>query len=140
MFRLVIGPLIIGILAFSLVYFGSPLMVAESKTVARFAKISLDLSNACFATMPSFIAGYIANLNLLIVAVTVGLVTTLVIQLLVLIGTGFVRVFRVILVLLRSKAKEKPAPDLPPIEFESKFKGPQRDRILGSGFDSIDRT
>ena len=140
MFRMVIAPLIIGILVFSLVYFASPLMLAESETVARFAKITLDLSNACFVTTPSLFAGYIANLNLLIVAVTVGLVTTLVIQMLVLIGTGFVRLIHLIPVLLRRRAKENPAPDLPPIEFESKFKGPEKDRIFGSGFDSIDRT
>jgi len=140
MFRMVIGSLIIGILAFSLVYFVSPLVAAESATVARFARIALDLSNACFATMPSAIAGYIANLNLLTVAVTVGLVATLGIQLLVLIGSGCVGAMRLILALLRGRAKEIPAPDLPPIEFESTFKGPERDRIFGSGFDSIDRT
>jgi hypothetical protein len=59
---------------------------------------------------------------------------------LVLIGTGFVRLIHLIPVLLRRRAKENPAPDLPPIEFESKFKGPEKDRIFGSGFDSIDRT
>ncbi len=57
MFRLLVGPAIIGILAFSIVYFIIPLMFSESDTVAVFAQFTLDcrtrFSRPCHRSLPT---------------------------------------------------------------------------------------
>ena len=76
MFRLLIGPVIIGIFTFLLIYFVSPIIISESDLVAIVAEFALSLSNTYFDNMPPVIASYINNLNLAVVALTVGLSLT----------------------------------------------------------------
>ena len=140
MFRLVIIPLVIGILLASVIYFLLPEMVSETDIVSFFASTMLDLSNSYFGEMPPVIASYIAGLNLLIVAVTSGLLLTVIIQLLVLIADTFIFIPKWMIRLLKRNRKNVEVKDLPPIDLESRFEGSARGKnILGGGFDSIER-
>ena len=140
MFRLFIGPTIIGILAFLLIYYISPLIISESGIVSIVAEFALNLSNLYFDSMPPIIASYIANLNLAMVALTVGLFMALVIQLLVLIRGMFIFIARWIISYLQKDRKKDEATNLPPINMDSTFKNSERGKnILGRGLDSIDR-
>lgn len=139
MFRLLLVPVIIGILTFSIVYFIFPLLFSESDIVSVFAEFTLNLSNSYFATMPPLIAGYIANLNLLGVALTVGLLSTVAIQLLVIIADAFVFVARGVVSIFKTKRKEASPPDLPSLDIDARYlnSSPGK-KILGGGFDSLD--
>ena len=139
MFRLLIGPVIIGIFTFLLIYFVSPIIISESDLVAIVAEFALSLSNTYFDNMPPVIASYINNLNLAVVALTVGLSLTVVIQLLVIIGGMFICLTRWIISFLRRERKEEPR-DLSPIDLDSGFESlGDGKKILGRGLDSIDR-
>jgi len=140
MYRLLIGPVIIGILAFLFIYFISPVIISESDIGAIVAQFALSLSNAFFDNMPPIIASYITNLNLAIVAITVGLSLTVVVQLLVIIGGMFVYVIRWIISYLQKDKKEEEPQDLPPIDMDSSFESSEGGKkFLGRGLDSIDR-
>ena len=140
MYRLLIGPVITGILAFLFIYFSSPVIISESDIVAIAAQFALSLSNAFFENMPPIIVSYITNLNLAIVAITVGLSLTLVVQLLAIIGGMFVYLIRWIISYLQKDRKEEEPQDLPPIDMNSSFESSEDGKnILGRGLDSIDR-
>ena len=140
MSRLLIGSLIIGILAFLLIYFVSPVIISESDTVAIFAKFALGLSNAYFDNMPPIIASYINNLNLAIAALTAGLSLTVLILLLVVMGSMCSCVTRWIISCLQRYKKEPGPQDLPPIDMNSSFQSTgDGKKVLGRGLDSIDR-
>ena len=140
MYRLLIGPVITGILAFLFIYFISPVIISESDIVAIVAQFALGLSNAIFENMPPVIASYITNLNLAIVAITVGLSLTVVVQLLVIIGGMFVYVIEWIISYLQKDRKEEEPQDLPSIDMDSSFESSgDGKKILGRGLDSIDR-
>lgn len=140
MLRLLVAPLIIGILAILLIYFVSPVFVAEADTVALVARIALGLSNAYYATMPAGISSYINNLNLLIVALTAGLALIVVIYLLEIVGGALVWATRLILALVPKRKKEEAPRDLSPIDMDSSFEGKDDGaKVLGRGLDSIDR-
>ena len=140
MYRLLIGTVIIGILAILLVYFISPFIISESDFVAIVAQFALSLSNAFFENMPPIIASYITSLNLVVVAITVGLSLTVVVQLLVIIGGMFVYVIRWIISFLQKTKKEEEPQDLPPVNMESSFESSEDGKkILGRGLDSIER-
>ena len=140
MYRLLIGPVIIGILAFLSVYFISPFIISAADMVAIFAQFALGMSNAIFDNMPPVIASYIANLNLLKVAITAALFLTVVVQLLVITGGLFICVMRWLISCLQRKKKEKEPQDLPPIDMKSGFKSTQDGKkVMGRGLDSIDR-
>lgn len=139
MYRLLIGPVIIGILAFLFIYFISPVFISESDIVAIVAKFALNLSNVFFQNMPPIIASYITNLNLAIVAITVGLSLTVVVLLLVIIGGMFIYVIRWIISSLQKDRKEEEPQDLPPIDMDSSFENSEDGKkVLGRGLDSID--
>ena len=140
MFRLLVVPVVIGILAFSVVYFIFPLLFSESDIVSVLAEFALDLSNSYFASMPPLVAGYIANLNLLGVALTVGLLSTVAIQLVVIIVDTFVFVARGVVSIFKIRRKQARPPDLPSLDIDARYinSSPGK-KILGGGFDSIDR-
>ena len=141
MFRLLVVPLSTGILAFLFVYFIAPVVVPKPGTVAYVAEFALYLSNSYFETMPPIIASYIANLNLLMVALTVALLLTVVIQLVVIIGGTFIRSMKWIISCLRKARRKEVAEDLSPIDLDPRFtgSGPGK-KILGRGLDSIDQS
>ena len=90
--------------------------------------------------MPPIIASYIAYLNLAIVALTVGLLLTVVIQLVVIIGGTFIYIIKWIVSCLQKDRGKEVVQDLPPIDIDSKFMGSTPGKeILGRGIDSIDR-
>ena len=140
MFRLLVVPISIGILAFLFICFIAPAMVAEPGIVSYVAELALYLSNSYFETMPPIIASYIANLNLVIVASTVGLLFTAVIQLAVVIGGTLVSIIKWIVSRLHKDRGKEVVKDLPPIDMGSKYMGSAPGKeILGRGIDSIDR-
>lgn len=140
MFRLLVVPISIGILVFLFIYFIAPTIVPESNIVSQVAQFALDVSNSYFDNMPPIIAGYIAYLNLLIVALSAGLLLTVVIQLVVIIAGTFIYLVKwIVSCLQKDRSKEAPQ-DLSPIEMDSKFMRPAPGKeILGRGIDSIDR-
>ena len=140
MFRLLVVPISIGILAFLFIYFIAPVIVPESGIVSYVAEFVLYLSNSYFKSMPPIIASYIANLNLAMVALTVGLLLTVVIQLVVIIGGTFIRIIKWIISFLQKDRGKEVVQDLPPIDMDPRFMGSEPgEKILGRGFDSIDR-
>jgi hypothetical protein len=90
--------------------------------------------------MPPIIASYIAYLNLAMVALTVGLFLTVVIQLVVIIVGTFIYMIKWIVSCLQKDRGKEVAQDLSPIDMDSKFMGSTPGKeILGRGIDSIDR-
>ncbi len=140
MFRLLVVPISVGILVFLFIYFIAPAIVPESDIVSYVAELALYLSNSYFENMPPIIASYIAYLNLAMVALTVGLLLTVVIQLAVIIGGTFIYIIKWIASCLQKDRGKEVAQDLSPIDMDSRFMGstPGKD-ILGRGIDSIDR-
>ena len=138
MFRFLVVPISTGILAFLFVYFIAPAVVPKPGAVAYVAEFTLYLSNSYFETMPPIIASYIANLNLVMVALTVGLLLTVVIQLVVIIGGTFIRIMKWIISCLRKSRGKEVVEDLSPIDLDSRYmgSGPGK-KILGRGLDSI---
>jgi len=140
MFRLLVVPISIGILVFLFIYFIAPAIVPESDIVSYVAEFALYLSNSYFENMPPIIAGYIAYLNLAMVALTVGLLLTVVIQLVVIIGGRFIYIIKWIVSCLQKDRGKEVAQDLSPIDMDPKFMGSTPGKeILGRGIDSIDR-
>jgi hypothetical protein len=140
MFRLLIGPVIVGILAFLFIYFVSPVIITDPGIVSIVAEFVLDLSTLNFESMPPVIAGYISNLNLAIAALTVGILMTLVVQLLVIIWSIISCMAGWIISLLQKEKKEDEPQDLPPIDMDPSFKTSSIGKgVVGRGLDSIDR-
>jgi hypothetical protein len=140
MFRLLVVPISIGILAFLFIYFIAPAIIPEPGIVSYVAEFALYLSNSYFESMPPVIASYIVNLNLAIVALTVGLLLTVVIQLVVIIGGTFISIIKWIILCLQKDRGKEAVQDMSPIDMDPKFmgSGPGK-KILGRGLDSIDR-
>jgi hypothetical protein len=140
MFRLLVVPISIGILAFLFIYFIAPTIVPEPGIVSYVAESALYLSNSYFESMPPIIVSCIANLNLAMVALTVGLFLTLVIQLVVIIGGTFICIIKWIISCLQKDRGKEVVQDLSPIDMDSRFMGSAPgEKILGRGFDSIDQ-
>ena len=140
MIRFFLGPAVFGILTFLIVFFIAPLVVAEADLVAGVAGSILEYSNRHWATTPPIVASYIAILNLGIVAVTAGILMTVIAQLLVIIQVILVGLYRGIRLLLQWAPKDKAPSDLPAIDIDAKYlNSGEREKILGRGLDSIDR-
>ena len=140
MFRLLVVPLSIGVLVFLFIFLIAPTIVPESDIVSYIAEFALYLSNSYFENMPSLIASYIAYLNLAMVALTVGLLLTVVIQLVVIIGGTFIYIIKWIVSCLQKDRGKEVVQDLSPIDMDSRFMGSAPGKeILGRGIDSIDR-
>jgi hypothetical protein len=132
--------MIVGILAFLFIYFVSPVIITDPGIVSIVAEFVLDFSTLNFESMPPIIAGYIANLNLAIAALTVGILMTVVIQLLVIIWGIFSFMARWVISLLHRDRQEDEPQDLPPIDMDSSFKTSSIGKgVVGRGLDSIDR-
>jgi hypothetical protein len=140
MFRFLIGPMIIGMLAFLFIYFISPALISDPDIVSIFAEFALKLSNLHFESMPPIVTSYIANLNLAMVALTVGLLMTVVIQLFVIIWGIFRSMAMWITSYLKNHRKQEEPQDLPPIDMDSSFKPSSIGKgVMGRGLDSIDQ-
>ena len=140
MFRLFIVPMIVGILAFLFVYFISPLINSNPGIVSIVAEFVLNLSTSYFETLPPIIVSYISSLNLLMVALTAGLLITVVIQLLVIFWGILSCMARWVISLLQKEKKEDEPQDLPSIDMDSSFKTSSIGKgVVGRGLDSIDR-
>ena len=140
MLRLLVVPISIGILAFLFIYFIAPTIIPEPGIVSYVAEFALYLSNSYFESMPPIIVNYISNLNLAMVALTVGLLLTVVIQLAVIIGGTFICIIEWIISCLQKDRDEEVVQDLSPIDMDSKFMGSMPGKkILGRGLDSIDQ-
>jgi CBS domain containing-hemolysin-like protein len=140
MFRLLIGPMIAGMMAFVSVYFISPVIISGPGIVSISAEFVLRLSTFYFENTPSIIAGYIANLNLLMVALTAGLLVMVVMQLFVIIWSLFSGMARWMISFLKKGREEDEPQDLPPIDMDSSFKTSSIGKgVFGRGLDSIDR-
>ena len=140
MFRLLIGPMIAGMLAFGLVYFISPTIISDPGIVSIFAELVLRLSTFYFENLPPIIVDYIANLNLLMVALTTGLLVVVVMQLLAIIWGVFSCVARWTISLLQKDIEIDDPQDLPSIDMDSSFKTSSiGEGVFGRGLDSIDR-
>jgi hypothetical protein len=89
--------------------------------------------------MPPIIASYIAHLNLAIVALTVGLLLTVVVQLVVIIGATFICIMKWIILCLKRNRVEEVEKDLSPIDMDPRFMGSTPGKeILGRGIDSFE--
>jgi hypothetical protein len=140
MFRLLIGPIIVGILAFLFIYFVSPVIISHPGIVSIVAEFVLDLSTLNFESMPPMIAAYIANLNLAIAALTVGILMTVFVQLLVIIWSIISCMAGWIISLLQKEKIEDEPQDLLPIDMDPSFKTSSIGKgVVGRGLDSIDR-
>ncbi len=140
MFRLLVVPISIGISAFLFIYFIAPAIIPAPGIVSHVAELALYLSNSYFESMPPVIANYIANLNLAMVALTLGFLLMLVIQLVVIIASTFICIIKWLISCLQKNRGEEVVEDLSPIDMDSKFMGSgPGGKILGRGLDSIDR-
>jgi hypothetical protein len=140
MFRLFIGPVIIGTLVSLFIYFISPFIVPDPGIVSIVANFVLNFSDSNFDAMPPIIARYLVNINLLVAAITVGLLLTVVIQLLVIIWGILGYLARSVISLLQRDKKEEEPRDLSPIDMDSSFKTSSIGKgVVGRGLDSIDR-
>jgi len=139
MFRLLVVPIVIGVVAFSLTYFIFPLLFSESDIVAVWAESVLTLSNSVFATMPPLVVSYIAGLNLLSAALTVALLLTIAMQILLLVGDVFILLAKGLISIFKRRQKPAGPTDLPALDIDSaRLKPSPGKRILGGGFDSLD--
>ena len=140
MIKFFAGPAVFGVFAFLAVFFIAPLFVADADLVAGAGGSILEMSNRYFASTPSIVAAYLANLNLAIVAVTAGLLMTLIVQLLVVIQVVLVCGYQAVGALLRWRRKVEQVRDLPPIDMDPRYLASKdEERVLGRGLDSIDR-
>ena len=139
MLRLLLIAVIVGVLAILLIVFVSPFIVAESTLVSLIAQSALGLSNLFYETSPPEINNYISGLNLLLVALTVGLFLTVVVLVVGVVWGLFKLVGRGIASLFHREEKEEPR-DMSPIDMDSRYKrdGPGKG-IMGRGLDDIDQ-
>ena len=140
MFRRFLISLVVGILVFLVIFFGLPLIVSEAEIVAWFNSLLLDWSNRYFATMPSLLVTYLAQSNLVLIAVTAGVLVTLAAMLL---ATAWRLIWDFIgwlIGLLRREKTEAEREDLAPIDMKATFvSSGDGKQVLGRGMDRVDR-
>lgn len=140
MFRYFLVPAAIGIVFFLSIYFILPEFISDSQLVSYVAEFSLSQSNLYFDPMPTILARYVAGLNLLVVAVTGGVLSTAITELVVIISSVFIWIIKGITLLLRRERKTEEVVDLAPIDLDPQInKFTQSNKVQGKGFDSIDR-
>ena len=140
MYRLLIGSVVIGVLAFLLLFLIAPFLVPESDVVALAARIALGLSNVFYENMPAGIASYINHLNLAIAAASLALLSMFAIQLFAIAASLLVFIAKQAAALLHREKKEAEPEDLPAIDMDSKFVGTgDGSEVMGRGLDSIDQ-
>ena len=139
MLRLILIAVIVGILAILLILFVSPFLVAEASLVSLIASFVLGLSNLFFENTPPDVLTYVNGLNLLLVALTVGLFLTLAILVTGLVWGLLRATWNGIYALFHREKKEAPR-DMSPIEMDSRFKSTGLgEDIMGRGLDDIDK-
>lgn len=138
-FRLFIIAFVIGILFALGILFSVPTLISEARMVSAVAEFLLKLSNTYFDTMPSLMARYLASLNLGVIALSGGLIVTIIVYLLMVSITLVISLSRLVArVFKREKKVEKV--DLPPVELDPGIDRQSRmNKVLGRGFDTIDR-
>ena len=129
MIRLFIGPMIVGVFAFLFIYYISPVFISEPIIVSIVAEFALNWSNLYFDSMPPIVVSYISDLNRVMVALTVGLLITLVIQLLLVIRSTSIYITKWVITYLQKDREKDEALDLPSINMDLKFK--KSDRVGG---------
>lgn len=140
MFRYFAVPAVIGTLVFLLIYFIVPEFISESRLVSYVAEFLLSQSNLYFNPMPAILVRYLAGLNLLIIAVTGAVLSTALTALVVIISSLFISIIRGIILFFRKKPKTVQVVDLAPINLDPQVnKLAQGQKIMGKGFDSVDR-
>ena len=138
MFRYLVVPIVIGLVAFSLTYFVTPLVFAESDVVAVFAKFVLKQSDSLFLTTPRLVANYLARLDLLGVSLTVALLLTIAIEFLTIFVDALLLVAKGVFFLCKRKPKPAAPKVLQEIDFEAgKAKSRPGNEFVGGGFDSL---
>lgn len=140
MYRLLLWPTLVGLLTFSIIYWGLPEISSESRIVAFGGQLVLDLSNALFTTTPSFIASYLAGLNLLTVALTAGIAVMLLVMILISIRMTLAFLVSFATRLFKFKPEKDTRQDLPAIDIDPEMKASKKEKfIFSKGFDPIDR-
>jgi hypothetical protein len=139
MYRYIIGPVIVGMLAFLFIYYVSPVLISEPGIVPLVARFALNSSNLYFESTPPVIADYIARLNLTMAALTVGLLLLMAIPLVVAIWDILSSIASwIISCVQRDRKKEEPG-DMQPIDMDSSFKTSSIGKgVYGRGLDTID--
>lgn len=140
MFRYFLVPAAIGIVFFLSVYFILPEFISEPRLVSYVAEFLLGQSNLYFDPMPAILARYVADLNLLVIALTGAVLSAAIIGLVVIISSLFISIFRSIILFLRRKPKTEKTVDLAPIDLDPQInKSARGKKVVGKGFDSIDQ-
>lgn len=140
MFRLFIWPAIFGLMVALALYFITPFIYTRPDFTAIFASFVLRMGNAYFTSLPPVIAAYIADLNLAIASATVGVLVMLAGQLLMICWGLLAEIGKRLLPLLRRSPKKAPPPDLTPIDIDPSIIDSKRiKKVLGRGFDTVDR-
>ena len=139
MLRYFLMAVIVGILAILLIFFVSPFVISEADLVSVIARLTLGLSNLFFENTPADVLTYVNGLNLLLVAMTVGLFLTTAMLAIGIVGLLFKALLKGIASLLHREIKEEPR-DMSPIDMDSRFKSTGLgEDILGRGLDDIDQ-
>lgn len=139
MLRLLLIAVIVGVLAILLIFFVSPFVVSEADLVSVIARLTLGLSNLFFENTPADVLTYVNGLNLLLVALTVGLFLTVAILAIGIGGYLLKALCKGIASLLHREKKEEPR-DMSPIDMDSRFKSTGLgEDIIGRGLDDIDQ-
>jgi hypothetical protein len=140
MFRNFLVPAAIGIVFFLSVYFILPEFFSESSIVSYVAEFLLGQSNLYFDPMPAILARYVADLNLLVIALTGAVLSAAIIGLVVIISSLFISIIRSIVLFLRKIPKTEKTVDLAPIDLDPQInKFARGKKVVGKGFDSIDQ-
>lgn len=120
-FDLLSGPVIIGISAGLFVYFVLPGTVARPEIVSGVTGFVLDLSNSYIENMPPHITDFIAQADLLKVAILAGIAMVLVFQIFGIVKRMFIfLMYRIIH--LRENMKRNKKLDLPAIDMDMKYR------------------
>ena len=140
MFRFFVVPMIAGVLVFLGTWFVSPLVFSSSGVVSILGDAVVNYSNSRFETMPPVIASYVANLNLVLAALTLGLMVVVMIQLLLVAWSMIAVSGKWLIACLRKPEKEEEPRDLPPLEMDPRFRASKIGKgVMGRGLDSIDQ-
>ena len=140
MFRWIFISLIVGIVTFSIIFFGLPLFDSEADITARVNASLLDWSNRNFAVMPSLLADIIARSSLALIAATAGILALVAVILLMLAWWMLGGCAAWLLGLLKREPAEEAREDLPPIEMHSTFvSSGDGKEVIGRGMDRLDR-
>jgi hypothetical protein len=117
-----------------------PLVFSEAQVVSFVARLVLGMSNGVFETTPPAVSGYLSGLNLSIAALSVAILSTLVLLLTIIFRYLMFFLIKLIRLVVRNSQKTEENRDLPPLELDEKYKGSEKEKfIFSKGFDPVDR-